>query len=104
MQGKPEVTRPAIIQPTRRVQDVPKLTEWRQQTKKTSDTQSDKPNSAGLVLDGSILWPTPGVSGLDGLRLLDPEDSIFYNPARAVEELGQIGHTNPTSSEATGGA
>ena len=83
------------------MQKVPELTEWRQ---KSVDTQPGGRQSAGLVLDGSILWPTPGVSGLEGLRLLDPEDSIFYNPARAMEELGQIGHKPPTSSEAKSSA
>ncbi len=80
------------------MQQVPDLTEWRQ---KTVDTRSGENKSAALVLDGSILWPTPGVSGLEGLRLLDPEDSIFYNPARAMEELRQLGNTKSSSIEAT---
>ncbi len=86
----------AIIRPNRSVPNVPDLTEWRQ---KTVDTRLSENKSATLLLDGSILWPTPGVSGLEGLRLLDPEDSIFYNPARAMEELGQLGQTKPTRSE-----
>jgi len=94
MQGKPAVTRSAIIP----VPNVPDLTEWRP---KTVNTRLDENKAASLVLDGSILWPTPGVSGLEGLRLLDPEDSIFYNPARAMEELGQIGHTSHTRNDTT---
>ena len=106
MQGKPEVTKQAIVRPARHVQEVPALTEWRH-NRLSGDAPSHRGESAGSILDGSILWPTPGVSGLEGLRLLDPEDSIFYNPARAMEELGQLGqlgHANPTSSKATGGA
>jgi hypothetical protein len=102
MKGKPEVTKQAIVRPARHVQEVPALTEWRH-NRLSGDAPSHGGESAGSILDGSILWPTPGVSGLEGLRLLDPEDSIFYNPARAMEELGQLGHANSTRSEAKDG-
>ena len=95
LQGKSAVTRP--------VNNVPALTEWRKK-KETDNTRSSENTSVSIVLDGSILWPTPGVSGLEGLRLLDPEDSIFYNPARAIEELGQIGNTTPAQSDTRAGA
>ena len=80
------------------MQNVPELTEWRQ-IKET--TVAGERKSSRLVLDGSILWPTTGVSGLEGLRLLDPEDSIFYNPARAIEELGQLGNTNLSEAKSS---
>ncbi len=97
------VARPAIIRTNRPVQDVPELTEWRQKSMLAADTYtlSQAKKSSGVFLDGSILWPTPGVQGLEGLRLLDPEDSIFYNPAHAIEELGQLGqlgHNNQSEA------
>jgi hypothetical protein len=30
-------------------------------------------------------------SDADGLRLLDPEDSLWFNPARALEEVARVG-------------
>ena len=39
-------------------------------------------------------WSEPR-SESDGLRLLDPEDSLWFNPSRALEELVQIGAGHP---------
>ena len=68
-----------------RLKNPPPLSEGRT----NAGSAADQIGGLGEGGDASV-WAL-GRSEADGLRLLDPEDSAWYNPARAIEELAQLG-------------
>ena len=96
--SKPTARAPSSSRPGQRVPGLPSLGEGRNMATSAAAAAGPAGQGGGGMDTGPGWAPWAEVmSDSDGLRLLDPEDSIWFNPARALEEIRQIGACPPVT-------